>query len=429
MQYSFQMKREGKKLHMILEAETHNGKQTVKTYTYDSGNQTFVCEDNQVTKEQFSTWIEYLRNVLLLHIDLPDFLGGNIKYLSTKLTEQLKPYYSLSYFTDEICQQLLSNSILHHVLAYTLENNCQYIILYTVYLDMETLRSASNLYSEVIYAGANHEGYHLFRVLNTSNQLLTRDDISVMRKYIKSYLANRHINLSDIKNKLAYTDFVCKGQTVGKGPQITHLGCGYTYKRDNYNYLKTQYGVCPCCGSHYHSLNKLSSGENFIRQYLFEQGYKFDMEHAFKDLDTAVGTSLRYDFYVGLPNNQRVLIEYNGIIHYTYIEQLFHNEQEYEKYINHYNLKKQYAKQNKIPLIEVPYTVPKHKLKEFVEYYLTSAISVPEPIIQLLNEGYVYGSWALTPYHIEREGDTLYLSDGTLNSQLSIQEYLNKNFN
>lgn len=100
----------------------------------------------------------------------------------------------------------------------------------------------------------------------------------------------------------------------------------------------------------------MSNGEKLVKSVLDEKGIKYETQKSFKDLKNV--NYLYLDFY--LPD-LKVAIEYQGIQHYipknfggTTAEVA--NEALKLQKIND-NIKREYAKDNNIKLIEVPYTI------------------------------------------------------------------------
>ena len=97
-----------------------------------------------------------------------------------------------------------------------------------------------------------------------------------------------------------------------------------------------------------------SKGEKRIREYLETRSVKFKEEYTFKDL--AHINPLRYDF--GILDNEGnlvVLIEYDGRQHYE-MTGYFGGVDEFERYQERDRIKNEYARENKIPLLRIPYT-------------------------------------------------------------------------
>ena len=121
---------------------------------------------------------------------------------------------------------------------------------------------------------------------------------------------------------------------------------------------------CDCGNIHYASTNSLTSGaisscgclrskgESKINSLLFENNINYQTQFWFNDLKDK--TYLYFDFAI-LDENGKVkcLVEYQGIQHY--FPEALHGSWKNTPQI-HDEMKKAYCEQNKIPLIEIPYT-------------------------------------------------------------------------
>ena len=115
------------------------------------------------------------------------------------------------------------------------------------------------------------------------------------------------------------------------------------------NYGNFSYGEgCPLC--------KESKGERKIRAYLEKNGVDFDCQKTFKDLrNLNTGRLLSYDFY--LPG-YNLLIEYQGSYHDGTVNKRNpkrQTEQQVKEQQDRDNLKKEYAKNHNIKLLEIWY--------------------------------------------------------------------------
>lgn len=104
---------------------------------------------------------------------------------------------------------------------------------------------------------------------------------------------------------------------------------------------------------------KQSKYELYVEQYLDSLGYKlkkdYFKEKTFKGLKGLGGQSLRYDFYLKDRSKRKVLIECQGEQHYRPAE-WFGGKEYFNKLLKHDEIKRQYAKDNDMLLIEIPYT-------------------------------------------------------------------------
>lgn len=98
---------------------------------------------------------------------------------------------------------------------------------------------------------------------------------------------------------------------------------------------------------------KNSSGEYEIENLLLQFNIPFEKEKTFENCKSK--GKLRFDFYV----NNQYLIEFDGVQHYKYDNSGRFDENYVKSIKEHDNIKNQWCKENKIPLIRVPY----YKLK------------------------------------------------------------------
>lgn len=100
-----------------------------------------------------------------------------------------------------------------------------------------------------------------------------------------------------------------------------------------------------------------SLAEQKITQILQKNNINFKSEYTFPNLRGVNNGILRYDFAIFNKNNKLLyLIEYHGKQHYQQ-NGGWNTKEEFDIRIKNDNLKKEYAKNNSIPLIIIPYTV------------------------------------------------------------------------
>lgn len=95
-----------------------------------------------------------------------------------------------------------------------------------------------------------------------------------------------------------------------------------------------------------------SKGEEKINKILKENNIFFKTQYTFNDLKKE--NLLRFDFAIFKNGKLVYLIEYQGEQHY--IPYHFDTQERFEKRLEYDNAKKEYCKQNHIPLIIIPYT-------------------------------------------------------------------------
>lgn len=103
---------------------------------------------------------------------------------------------------------------------------------------------------------------------------------------------------------------------------------------------------CPCC--------KSSRGERKLLSILSKLDIHFIYQKAFKDLRSNKNKCLFFDFY--LPDFN-ILIEYDGHLHFGYMNNGWNNKNNHLKTKNHDLKKNKYCVENKIKLIRIPYTM------------------------------------------------------------------------
>lgn len=95
-----------------------------------------------------------------------------------------------------------------------------------------------------------------------------------------------------------------------------------------------------------------SKGEKKISEILYKENIEFKSQKEFKGLIGLGGGLLSYDFYLPKDN---LLIEFQGIQHKKYIK-YFHNDvANFKKQIEHDKMKRKFAKDNNINLLEIWY--------------------------------------------------------------------------
>lgn len=103
--------------------------------------------------------------------------------------------------------------------------------------------------------------------------------------------------------------------------------------------------ACECFKNH-------STGEKLVKKYLDDHSYNYKTEQTFDDLKDV--SFLRYDFAIYDKNYQNIicLIEFDGQQHYQEVGTYFNQNGELNK---HDITKNEYAKNNQIPLLRIPY--------------------------------------------------------------------------
>lgn len=141
---------------------------------------------------------------------------------------------------------------------------------------------------------------------------------------------------------------------------LLHNECGHKW---NVRMSSFNAGTrCPKCRN--------SKGEKKIAMLLDDNCIKYEKEFTFDDLIGVGGGKLRYDFaIIGKRRGVKMLIEYDGELHYS----KYSIGNNLEKQLIHDNIKSEYAKKKKIPLLRIPYweydninNILNNKLGEFI---------------------------------------------------------------
>lgn len=125
--------------------------------------------------------------------------------------------------------------------------------------------------------------------------------------------------------------------------KMMHNYCGTLFDVKPTMFLSAK-ARCPICTTN-------SNGEVTIRQYLNSVNINYDVHKTFPDLFGTGGGYLSYDFYIPSFN---MLIEYQGKQHDTPIE-YFGGERQFKIQQIHDDIKRSYAKNHNIKLLEIWY--------------------------------------------------------------------------
>ena len=169
---------------------------------------------------------------------------------------------------------------------------------------------------------------------NTKLSLTYRDWLDgtrINRKVFNSIEMANDINKFD--NEYVSTDYSAKH--AHDKLKIKHLTCGYEFEMQYNNFKNGQ--RCPLCSIKNASGN-ISKAVKKIIKYLEDNNVKFELEKKFDDLK--YNRKLRYDFYI---EDKNLLIEYQGIQHFTYYKSGYFNKEKYDEIVRNDELKKKYA--------------------------------------------------------------------------------------
>lgn len=137
-----------------------------------------------------------------------------------------------------------------------------------------------------------------------------------------------------------WTVIALSEKRANNGGLYWHCRCQCGKEKDVLG-LSLKTGRSLSCGNH----SNISKGNVKISEILDEAGINYEIEKKFSSCKDK--TYLPFDFYV----NNKYLIEYDGEQHYDQ-KSIF----DYEYTHKHDLIKSQWCKENKIPLIRIPYT-------------------------------------------------------------------------
>ena len=116
------------------------------------------------------------------------------------------------------------------------------------------------------------------------------------------------------------------------------------------------------------------NGEEYIKQYLQENGIPFIQQQKFLDLFGVGNGKLSYDFAIPSKQHGLILIEYNGIQHYE-ATKFFGGDKQFKIQQEHDHRKREYAKNHGYKLISIKYTYDTYdKIAEYLNKHLSKEI-------------------------------------------------------
>lgn len=176
--------------------------------------------------------------------------------------------------------------------------------------------------------------------------------------YLKSITCTDEMFVERVKEEVGdeYT-FLGPYENSHTKLEVVHNTCGNRYEVTPTMFFSGR--RCPACYE--------SKGERKIADHLNKLGIIFKREKTFSDLK--VINSLRYDFAVYHKGELVTLIEYDGELHFVAVE-LFGGEGKLLKIQEHDRIKNEYAKENNIPLLRIPYT-EFDNIEEILDRYLS----------------------------------------------------------
>lgn len=121
---------------------------------------------------------------------------------------------------------------------------------------------------------------------------------------------------------------------------------------------------------------KQSKGERFVESILQELRINYQTEVTFSSCRDKHVLPFDFALYEDSTLNKVIaLIEYEGIQHFEPIE-VFGGEKEFKNQLRRDKIKRTWAKNNAIPLLEIPYTIPQEELQGYIVEFLQGIESI-----------------------------------------------------
>ena len=156
------------------------------------------------------------------------------------------------------------------------------------------------------------------------------------------------------------------GDYIGahKKIKMKHAICGYEWSPTPSNFLSNRV-QCPKCTN----IQKASKGEKEIMKWLDNNNFEYEREYSFDDCISI--NKLRFDFKVNLPNNNFILIEYDGEQHFKETTNKFKGST-LEEIQKRDRIKNEYCKNKNYKLLRIKYlefkNIAKILCKTFNDY-------------------------------------------------------------
>ncbi len=200
------------------------------------------------------------------------------------------------------------------------------------------------------FTGIQYESLHVEACINDHLESQPRFSFSQRHKKIWS-------------NIIVYKQYSCKCRLCGAKQLVTCDRFGI--------YPPTEYGVHAYYGywsDVYCKCHEISSFQWIVCKLLIENKINYEVEYSFPDLYGAAGKNLlRFDFALfDDVGKLKHLIECQGEQHYHPVDE-FGGEDGFERQQKNDELKREYARNHKISLLEIPYSVKKYEsIKELL---------------------------------------------------------------
>jgi hypothetical protein len=177
--------------------------------------------------------------------------------------------------------------------------------------------------------------------------------------------------LIEVRKALLGDEYIVlsKYENVKKEVTMKHNQCGTVFDitPDSFLHAKRR---CPKCYGKSKSLGTL-----FIIKILKEKNLKFEQEFKFPDCKYKL--PLQFDLAIfNHENNVAGLIEYDGPHHFQPINSFGGYERYQITTVRNDEIKNNYCKNKKIPLLRVPYNYPCNIVKEIVNLFIKEIMGV-----------------------------------------------------
>lgn len=248
----------------------------------------------------------------------------------------------------------LPNSVLYHDGRCPL---CKYYEGKRIQMDTNIYRKIVSKYNEQIKVVGDYKGstvsilhyckIHDYKFNKTPTSVLSKSILNntcICPICAKSKRTTKSYN-EELK-KIGVENIICVGEYKSNKHKTMHYCKLHDFYWNVIPRTVMREKECPMCRK-----TGMSKGEREIMNFLKQHNIRHDTEVSFPNLIGEGGLPLRYDFSIIAKNKVIALIEYDGEFHYGKArkgKRLLQN-------LVHDNIKSQYAKDNKIKLIRIPY--------------------------------------------------------------------------
>jgi len=108
---------------------------------------------------------------------------------------------------------------------------------------------------------------------------------------------------------------------------------------------------------YYHNNKRVSKGEKTIIDFLLDRSIQFESEKTFAECLSPKHNKLRFDFFIPEKN---ILIEFDGTHHIKPTNKYKRAQRGHQQTVIHDQIKNQYAEDNNILLVRIPYKAFKY---------------------------------------------------------------------